>query len=149
MMGKTILVPIDGSSNAVKAQDWATSMAHLADMGILVVNVQPGFQTIHAKSLFGREDIAEYQQQLFAKVIEGVQPALQQAGVAYVVNLLVGTPISCIVGKVVKPRGSHAPIGMTVMDSRGTNPFFSDLLGSVSDGTIHSTTCPVTIIPAT
>ncbi len=147
-MSKTILVPVDGSENAAKALDWAISMAKMASMRILVVNAQPSFQTIHAKSLFSHDDIAEYQQQLFTKVMESVQPALQQSGVAYAVKLLIGDPKNCIVGEVAEHQGSDAPIEMIVMGSRGTNPFFSGLLGSVSYGVIHSATCPVTIIPA-
>ncbi len=146
-MSKTILVPIDGSKNAAKALDWATSLAKTAAMKLLVVNVQPSFQTIHAKTLFNHEDIEQYQQQLFDDVMEPVNARLQQAGVDYETKLLIGDPKSCIMQEVNDQRNSNWPVEMVVMGSRGSNPLFSGLLGSVSYAMIHSAVCPVTIIP--
>ncbi|PJX22959.1 hypothetical protein CAP48_12885 [Advenella sp. S44] len=146
-MSKTILVPIDGSKNAAKALEWATSLAKTAAMKLLVVNVQPSFQTIHAKTLFKHEDIEQYQQQLFNEVMEPVNARLQQAGVDYETKLLIGDPKTCIVQEVNDQQNSNWPVDMVVMGSRGSNPLFSGLLGSVSYAMIHSAVCPVTIIP--
>ena len=146
-MSKTILVPIDGSKNAAKALDWAVSLAKTSGMKLLVVNAQPSFQTVHAKTLFNHEDIEQYQQQLFNEVMEPVQAKLQQAGVDYEAKLLIGEPKTCIVQEVTDQQNSNSPVDMVVMGSRGSNPLFSGLLGSVSYAVIHSAVCPVTIIP--
>ncbi|WP_041709422.1 universal stress protein [Advenella kashmirensis] len=147
MMSKTILVPIDGSKNASKALDWAISLAKMAGMKLLAVNVQPSFHTVHAKALFNHEDIEQYQQQLFNEVTEPARATLQQSDAQHEVKLLIGDAKNCIVQEITDRQNSNSPVAMIVMGSRGTNPLFSGLLGSVSYAVIHSAICPVTIIP--
>ncbi|NLY35419.1 MAG: universal stress protein [Alcaligenaceae bacterium] len=146
-MAKTILVPFDGSSNANKALDWAISLAKVSGFKILLLNVQPSFRTVHAKTFFNKSDLEEYQQQLFKEATEGVEDKLKTSGIPYNLKLDIGDPKERIVEEVRNSAKGEDRIELIVMGSRGTNPVFSGVLGSVSYAIINAGVCPVTIIP--
>lgn len=146
-MAKTILVPYDGSNNAIKALDWAISLAKVSNFKIMLLNIQPSFRTVHAKTFFNKSDLAEYQQQLFKESTEGVEDKLKASGVPYTLKLDIGDPKERIVQEVRDSVNSEDRIELIVMGSRGTNPVFSGVLGSVSYAIINAGVCPVTIIP--
>ncbi|NOL50370.1 universal stress protein [Pelistega europaea] len=146
-MARTYLVPYDASNNAKKALAWAISAAKLSGTRVRVINVQPSFGTVHAKALFNHKDIEEYQTQLFKENTEGVEDQLKASGLDYSLEMGVGDPKEVIVEKVKESHGTDNPIDLIIMGSRGTNPFFGGVLGSVSYAIINSGVCPVTIIP--
>ena len=146
-MSFTYLVPYDASDNAKHALEWALSHGKLSGAHIRVVNIQPSFRTIHSKALFSKSDIEEYQQQLFGECTEGVKALLDASGLQTSIEMGIGDPKEVIVDLVKKSRETDDPIDLIVMGSRGTNPMFSGVLGSVSYAIINSGICPVTIIP--
>lgn len=146
-MAHTYLVPYDASDNAKKALLWAVDAAKLSGARIRLMNIQPSFKTVHAKTLFNKSDIEEYQNQLFGECTEGVEAILKSSGVDYSVELGVGDPKEVLVDTVKASRETANPIDLIIMGSRGTNPFFGGVLGSVSYAMINSGVCPVTIIP--
>lgn len=146
-MARTYLVPYDSSDNAKKALRWAIDAAKLSGTRIRVINIQPSFRTIHAKALFNHNDIEEYQTQLFKEATEGVEEQLKASGLDYTLEMGVGDPKDVIVEKVKESRQTENPVDLIIMGSRGTNPFFGGVLGSVSYAIINSGVCPVTIIP--
>lgn len=146
-MAHTYLVPYDGSDNAKKALDWAINLAKLAGAHLRVINIQPSFHTIHAKALFNQLDIEQYQTQLFNETTEGVEDQLKASGVKHTLEMGIGDPKEVIVEKVKDSRQTENPIDLIIMGSRGTNPFFGGVLGSVSYAMINAGICPVTVIP--
>ncbi|MCQ9327914.1 universal stress protein [Pelistega suis] len=147
-MAHTYLVPYDGSDNAKKALNWAIEYAKLTKARIEVLNIQPSFKTIHAKTLFNKHDIEEYQVQLFNETVEGVADLLRDSGVdEYRITWNEGDPKEVLVETVKTSQTGDHPIELIIMGSRGTNPFFGGVLGSVSYAMINSGVCPVTIIP--
>ncbi|NEN76621.1 universal stress protein [Pelistega sp. NLN82] len=146
-MTHTYLVPYDASDYAKKALAWAIENAKRLEANIRVINVQPSFHTAHAKTLFTKQDIEEYQTQLFNEATQGVQALLDKAGVPATLEMGVGDPKEVIVELVKASRQTDSPIDLIIMGSRGTSPFFSGILGSVSYAIINAGICPVMIIP--
>ncbi|MDY3330603.1 MAG: universal stress protein [Pelistega sp.] len=146
-MAHTYLVPYDGSDNAKKALNWAIDYAKLTKARLEVLNIQPSFKTVHAKTLFNKQDIEEYQCQLFNECTTGVEDALKNSGAEYSLQMGVGDPKEVLVETVKASRETANPIDLIIMGSRGTNPFFGGVLGSVSYAMINSGVCPVMIIP--
>lgn len=146
-MARTILVPYDSSDNAKKALTWAIEFAKLTGLRLQVMNIQPSFKTVHAKTFFNKSDVEEYQTQLFKEATEGVEEQFVGTGVQYELCMGAGDPKECLIDHVQQSKTSENPVELIVMGSRGTNPFFGGVLGSVSYAMINAGICPVTIIP--
>jgi nucleotide-binding universal stress UspA family protein len=153
-MKKDILVPFDGSPNAIEALKLAVNLAKLLQEKIIALNVQPSFHTAHTKVFFGETTIHNYQQYLFDEVMESAKSILAQTGVEYELKLRVGDAKEEICQEAgFGENGSETGrctadgVRMIVMGSRGMNPMLGGFLGSVSYGVLHVAQCPVTIIP--
>lgn len=151
-MRKGILVPFDGSANALEALKLAITMATALQENIILLNVQPAFHTVHTKMLFSEQDIREYQEKMHAMVVEKGRQMLAGANVEYVVKLRVGNPKEqiCQEANADQPAGKackQSGVRWIVMGSRGMNPVVGGLLGSVSYGVVNAAPCPVTIVP--
>lgn len=142
-----VLVAIDGSKHSLEALRWAIKMLSGSDKAeIVVVNAQPSFQTIHSKRMFSQKDIQEYQELLFEECISEGKVILDEHGIPYTLELLVGDPKRCIIDRIRSSQETDSPIEMVVMGSRGLGPIRA-ALGGVSYGVIQAGICPVTIIP--
>ena len=151
-MKQDILVPFDGSANAEEALRVAIDMAKAFNEKIVLLNIQPSFETPHTKKFFNLEQIHEFRLQTAAETIQPAENILKQAGVKYTTKMRVGDPREQIClearadseeGAVCKDRG----VRLIVMGSRGLNALFGSILGSVSTGVLHHAPCPVTIVP--
>ena len=141
-----VLVALDGSKHSIAALHWAIKMVSGADKAeIVAVNAQPSFQTVHSKRMFSQEDIREYQELLFEESVAEAKTILDESGISYTLEMLVGDPKQCIVDRIRDSQGSSDPIEMVVMGSRGLGPIRA-VLGGVSYGVIQAAICPVTII---
>lgn len=150
-MKNTILVPFDGSKNAVGALQFAINLAKSLQEKIIVLNVQPNFKTVHTKMFFDETAVREYQEQLFGETISSAKELLADAGIEYELKLRTGDPKEQICKEVIADNqaqtGCATGVRMVIMGSRGMNPMLSGVLGSVSYGVINSAACPVTIVP--
>ena len=151
-MRQGILVPYDGSSNAVQALKLAIEMAKALGESIIVLNVQPTFETVHTKMFFSKSQIQEYQQQLFKEVIAPAVELLQSEKVDYTENLRIGDAKTQICleaagGRIDADACSAEGVRMIIMGSRGMNAMVGGVLGSVSYGVLHQAPCPVMVVP--
>jgi len=151
-MKQDILVPFDGSANAEEALRVAIDMAKAFNEKIVLLNIQPSFETPHTKKFFNLEQFHEFRLQTSAETIQPAENILKQAGVKYTTKMRVGDPREKIClearadseeGAVCKDRG----VRLIVMGSRGLNPLIGTVLGSVSMGVLHNAPCPITIVP--
>ena len=151
-MKQDILVPFDGSANAEEALRVAIDMAKAFNEKIVLLNVQPSFETPHTKRFFNLEQIHEYRLQTAAETIQPGENILKQSGVKYITKMRVGDPREQICqearadseeGAVCKDRG----VRLIVMGSRGLNAVLGTVMGSVSMGVLHNAPCPITIVP--
>lgn len=136
-----ILVPIDGSDSSLKALEFATALARNKDERIVILNVQPSFNTPGVRRFFNPSDIEQYQQELSAESMKAAIQYLQQASLPYESKLLYGIPAQ----EICRAANDYAA-SQIVMGSRGAGVIKGKLLGSVSYGVLHEAPCPVTIV---
>jgi nucleotide-binding universal stress UspA family protein len=152
-MKKNILVPFDGSKNALEALHVAIGLAKALQEKLVVLNVQPEFKTPNVKRFFSEEDVLEYQNQLFHEVTDSIEQELKNSGLDYEIRLRVGDVKEQILLEATpsdefnESGCSVYGVRMIVMGSRGMNPMLGGILGSVSYGIVNAAPCPITIVP--
>lgn len=144
-MKKNILVPFDGSTNAMDALRQAIPLAKAAGEKIILLNVQPTFQTAHTKIFFGEKDIHEYQEQLCREAVAPAVKVLKESGVPFETRLKAGVPKDIILKEAA--AGGEDGVRLIVMGSRGVNPIVGGFLGTTSYGVLQEAACPVMIVP--
>lgn len=151
-MKQDILVPFDGSDNATEALRVAIDMARAFNEKVILLNVQPSFETPHTKQFFNLDQIRDYRDKLAEEALQPGEAILKQSGVKFIIKRRVGDPREQICqeaqadsaeGAVCKDHG----IRLIVMGSRGWNAVLGTVLGSVSMGVLHHAPCPITIVP--
>ena len=151
-MKQDILVPYDGSANATQALRVAIDLARAFKEKVVLLNVQPSFETPHTKQFFSRAQIEDYRTQMADEALQSGKDLLKQSDVEYLIKTRVGDAREQICqeaqadsadGAVCMDRG----IRLIVMGSRGLNAVLGSVLGSVSTGVLHHAPCPVTIVP--
>lgn len=151
-MKKDILVPFDGSKNAIEALQLAVTLAKLLQEKLIILNVQPSFHSVHTKMFFQQNVIRSYQEQLFEETVAPAKKILEDAGLEYELKLKIGDAKEqicqeAIAGNTVQPGCAITGVRMIIMGSRGMNPVLGGVLGSVSYGVVNAAACPVTIVP--
>ncbi|MOA42991.1 Universal stress protein family protein [compost metagenome] len=117
-------------------------MAVKFDEAVLLIHVQPSFETPHSKIFFSQEDIRSYQQSLYDEAVASGVRILQQAGIKYETKLLIGLPKEEIC-----KEANQRHVRYIVIGSRGYSSFVGSVLGSVSQGVLHLANCPVMVVP--
>jgi len=152
-MKKNILVPFDGSDNAIEALRVAIDMAKAYSEKIVLLNVQPSYETPHAKRFFSKTQIQDFQNQMADEAMQPGVDILKQSGVEFLHKLRVGDPREQICKEARGDSGEEGAacgtvgVRFIVMGSRGLNAILGTVLGSGSTGVLHATPCPVTIVP--
>ncbi|EGO65756.1 universal stress protein [Acetonema longum] len=150
-MKRDILVPFDGSPNALMALRFAIPLAKSLQEKIVVLNVQPDLRTPNVKRFFSEQDVRDYQQQMYREAIEPIEKELAEAEVDYELRLKIGDPKEIILKQAYpfdsEPQCSTVGVRMIIMGSRGMHPILGGVLGSVSYGVVNAAPCPVTIVP--
>ena len=145
-MKRNILVPFDGSDNALAALRLAITLAKPLQEKVIVLNVQLSFHTAHTKLFFNEQTIRSYQKQLFEEAVAPAKTILDEAKVDYELKLRIGPAKEQICDEA-ETANDGAGVRMIVMGSRGMNPILGGVLGSVSYAVLNSATCPVTVVP--
>ena len=129
-----MLVCVDGSAGAMKALNYALSLAEKLDSRITLLNVQE--PRLHKAS----PDVA---MELGGRVLIESLRAVEKRKITADKRLEFGVPSDVIVD--VAEKGNHDVI---VLGSRGLGAVKRFLLGSVSDGVSYKAKCSVLIVPA-
>ncbi len=140
-MNKTFVVPIDGSEYAKKALQYAIQLAEGIDAEIILISVQPSYNTANVKRFFNESEIREYQEEMGKEALEDAIQIINQSSLNYSTVIRTGVP-GVEISNEAKERGA---IGI-VMGSRGLGPIRGAILGSVSYAVLHNAPCPVTIV---
>jgi len=151
-MKQNILVPFDGSANATEALRVAIDMAKAFNEKIVLLNIQPSYETPHTKKFFSKSQIQDFQTQMGDEAMQPGVDILKQSGVGFLNKVRIGDAREQIC---MEARGDSAEgdackvdgVRLIVMGSRGLNAILGSVLGSVSTGVLHNAPCPVTIVP--
>lgn len=152
-MKKNLLVPFDGSKNAIEALQLAITWSKVMQEKLILLNVQHSFRTVHTKMFFSDHAIHEYQEQLFTEAVAPAKKILEESGVEYEIKLRIGDAKEqiCLEATLDQPyepgQCLTEGVRMIIMGSRGMNPVLGGLLGSVSYGVVNAAPCMVTIVP--
>jgi nucleotide-binding universal stress UspA family protein len=140
---KKILVPCDGSGNALRAVRYAAAQATASRQPVeveLLHVLEPVTATTLATALSADKGDSRFP----AAAEHALQPATQildQAGVAYKVHCRLGSPAPKIVAQA-RESGCEA----VVMGTRGLGPIASVVIGSVANQVVHLIDVPITLI---
>jgi nucleotide-binding universal stress UspA family protein len=137
-----ILVPVDGSPNAMKALQYAVFIAEKIDGEIMLLNVQPSFQTRNVKRFFSAAEIAEYQREMSDLDLSEAVSYMKRTCVPFTSKMRIGVP-----GEQICREAQECGAASIVMGYRGLSTVKSLVLGSVSYYVVHHAPCPVTIVP--
>lgn len=136
-----VLVPIDGSENALRALERAVTM--LRERGpfeVHVLNVQPPLGG-DVTTFVGSVTVKDYHREEGEKVLKPARALLERLGVAYNPHITVGPAGESIAG-----FGKKLGVSMIIMGTRGLGGLKGALLGSVSTEVIRHAEVPVTLV---
>ncbi|OGS93055.1 MAG: universal stress protein UspA [Gallionellales bacterium GWA2_59_43] len=138
-----ILIPVDGSANALRAVEYA--IAHAAALKetpqLLLLNVQWNVATGNVKLFIDQKTIDDYYREQGMAALQSARAALDAAALPYQYHVSVGTPAEGIA----QYAGEQA-VDQIVMGRQGQGGLQSLLLGSVVNKVLHLVSCPVLLV---
>lgn len=137
-----ILVPVDGSENSMHAVEFIASRTTLlgSNPEIEVLNVQLPLPA-RACRLVGQDSLTRYYEDEAAKVFEPVRAELNKVGFQAGEAFLVGEASDSIAAEAEKFGAD-----LIVMGSRGQTALRGLFFGSVSNGVLTKSKCPVLML---
>ncbi len=136
-----ILLPVDGSEYALAAVRHAIRLVGEGLQASLVLaNVQAPAYLIEVL-LVDPDAVGRATGATAANAIEGGRALLDQTTIAYQVEPATGEPVPVLLG-LIERLGCDA----VIMGMRGHGALRATLLGSVSQGLVHSASVPVTLV---
>jgi nucleotide-binding universal stress UspA family protein len=139
---KTILVPVDGSQHSIRALETALAMAREKDeITLHVITVQAPIVSGNITQFISARDLAAFYEDEGRKALEPVRHLLDQAGVAFTEQVLVGQIAETIVDYARRHDCDHI-----VMGTRGLGRMGGLLLGSTTIKVISLAAVPVTLV---
>ena len=143
MMYKRILLPLDGSQNAEKAVEHATSLAKMYQAELVLMRViepltgQPGI------SIAAIEASEEFSSQLAREYLEGIAATIRDAIPQVHVVIDLGLPHEQII-----EFAENNSVDLIIISSRGQSGLSRWLMGRVAERVIRGGRTPVLIIRA-
>lgn len=138
-----ILIPVDGSANALRAVEYA--IAHAAALKdapqLLLLNVQWNVATGNVKLFIDQQTIDDYYREQGMAALQSARDALDAAGLSYQYHVSVGTPAEGIA-----QYASEQSVDQIVMGRQGQGGLQALLLGSVVNKVLHLANCPVLLV---
>lgn len=138
-----ILVPIDGSDNALRAVQYAVQVAkdrQSASIHLLTVHLEPELQGAITVYL-DRDKLKEIYRERGETLLERAGAVVEASGVTCTKEMLFGD-----VAPAIARRADELGCDVIVMGTRGLGALGSLVLGSIATKVVHLTQRPVTLI---
>jgi nucleotide-binding universal stress UspA family protein len=138
-----ILVPVDGSDNALRAVRYAASTKDLfrEPVELHLINVQRRVASGGVRMFIPQAQLDQFYQEEGEAALKSARELLDQLGVAYRAHIAVGEEPENI-ARYAQEHGCQ----LIVMGTRGMGTISNMLLGSVSSLTIHLSPVPVLLV---
>lgn len=139
-----VLVPVDGSPNALRALEFALDKLHaLAPdaVELHVLNVQPEIASGDVALFVGHGKVRQYQEEQAADALAGAKAMLAARGTAYTEHVCIGHA-----GQTIATFAEERGCDLVVMGSRGLGGVMNVLMGSVAQKVLHDCKVPVVLI---
>ncbi|HLU79404.1 MAG TPA: universal stress protein [Burkholderiaceae bacterium] len=139
----TILLPVDGSENSVRAVQRAIEISkeESANTKLLLVTAVPPIVSGNVKRFFSHDEIQAYYQEEGEKALTPAKAVLDAAGIAYESEVLVG-PVAQTIADYAKKKNADT----IVMGTRGLGTVAGMLLGSVTTKVLSLVDIPVLLV---
>jgi nucleotide-binding universal stress UspA family protein len=140
-MLNTLVVPVDGSTHALRALDHAIALVKQVGGGTIhLVNVQPPVDSL-VTTFVGKAEVSDYHREEGMKALQPAEERCKAAGVTAKLHIGVGRA-GTVIGGFAKSLGA----GQIIMGARGLGGTAGLLLGSVSRDVIAEAQVPVTVV---
>jgi nucleotide-binding universal stress UspA family protein len=138
-----ILVPVDGSANALRAVDYVVrNIAELKEVPqLLLLNVQRNVAQGNVKLFIDQETINDYCREQGMAALQAARAALDAAGLPYQYHISIGSTAEAIV-----QYANDQQVDQIVMGRKGLGGLQSLLLGTVVKKVLQLADCPVVLI---
>ncbi|MBY0575022.1 MAG: universal stress protein [Gallionellaceae bacterium] len=138
-----ILVPVDGSDNALRAVDYVIkNIAILKEMPqLLLLNVQWNVAAGNVKLFINQDTINDYYREQGMNALQAARAMLDAAALPYHYHISVGTPAEAIA-----QYADEQAVDQIVMGRQGQGGLQTLLLGSVVRKMLHLTSRPVLLV---
>lgn len=136
-----ILVPIDGSDEALRALDYAVRLAGLiGEVEIHLLNVQPPISG-SVSTFVGSETVSRFHQEEGDNALAPARKRLEGESLPVQVAMRIGSA-----GATIAEYAQESGCDEIVMGTRGLGRIGSLVLGSVATQVVHLAELPVTLI---
>jgi len=143
----SILVPVDGSDNSLRAVDEARRQIGDRSQGTVhLLNVQAPNHSAVVKKFLSQEFIDEFYRVEGEAALKGASAGLDEAGVAYASHVEVGDVAQTIARCVKDLHCDQIIMGTRGLGSGGIAAVSGLLLGSIATKVLHLTDVPVTLV---
>ena len=138
-----LLIPVDGSDNALRAVNLAISRSALLKTPpqILLLNVQWNVAAGNVKLFIDQNTINDYYREQGEAALQTARTALEAAGLSYRYHISIGTPAQAIA-----QYAAEESVDQIIMGRQGQGGLQSLLLGSVANQVLHLTDKPVLLV---
>lgn len=137
-----VLVPVDGSENALRALERAATMIRTSGgpFELHILNVQPPLGG-DVSTFVGSATVRDFHREEGEKVLAPARALLERLGVPYQTHITVG-----MAGDAVAGFAKKLGVSGIIMGTRGLGGLKGALLGSVSSEVIRLSEVPVTLV---
>lgn len=140
---RKLLVPVDGSDNALRALRHAISLARKSgpiEIHVVTAHDDPDIYGEIAVYVT-REKMADLQRQVGEARLAPAVQLLEEAAVPYVKEILIGST-----AEVIARRADELGCDGIVMGTRGMTALAGLVMGSIATKVIHAANVPVTLV---
>ena len=138
---RKIVVPVDGSDNALRAVRVAIDRARATGAALHLINVQPEIASGNVRMFISKELINRYCEEESQSAMASAIKLLEGKQVPFVPVARVGHPFQVIADYADPASGDEI-----VMGSRGMTSVGNLVMGSVATKVIHAARVPVTLV---
>jgi nucleotide-binding universal stress UspA family protein len=138
-----ILVPVDGSDNAMRALEYAVSMRELFrdPIEIHLLNVQRPVVSGNVRTFISQDQLHSYYQDEGTAALKMARQSLDGSGIEHSAHVAIGEEP----GSISQYAGQH-DCKLIVMGTRGMGNIANLLMGSVASRVVHLSPVPVVLI---
>jgi len=146
---RKILVTIDGSENSKKAAEYAGSLAKKYNAQLIILYVLYSELGFAYSNLLGVstpkaiEDALETQKKDVQKWFDEIRSKLKNTNISVTDKIIIS--VSSIVGEIIG-FADKEKVDLIILGTRGRTGFKKLLLGSVAEGVVTHSSCPVMVV---
>ena len=146
---RKILGTIDGSENSKKAADYAISLSKKYNAQLMVLYVlysELGFaysNLLGVTTPKGIKDVLETQKKDVENWFDEIRSKLKNTNISVMDKIIIS--VSSIVGEIIG-FADKEKVDLTILGTRGRTGFKKLLLGSVAEGVVTHSSCPVMVV---